>query len=294
MRKNIRMTAAVLMAFAMAAACHGKGKAPAPAQEVTAAALARGAIERTVLFTGTIVAEDAVEVFPRASGRVSKKLLNEGDPVKAGQAILQIDRDEVGLRFKPLSLDSPIDGVVGTIAVDVGAYVSDRTVPSQKPAAVVVRPGTMRVKLDVPERYLEAIRPGTNVSIMVDSLSGATYEGTIVTASPVVSAKTRTANVEAEVPNSDGRLRHGMFGRMDLVVERHDGVLIAPLNAISWEGERQFAYRIADGRAHRAEVKTGLRGEHQVEILEGASEGDLLATGSLLDLEDGEAVVVKE
>lgn len=275
------------------AACRGKGKAAPPPQEVAVATVALGSIDRKVLFTGNIVAKDAVAVYPRASGRVAEKLLKEGDPVKKGQAILTIDRDEIGYRFKPMAVDSPIDGLVGTIDVDVGAYVSDRSVSSQKSVATVVRPGTMRVRLDVPERYLEAIRPGTEVAIAVDPLGGATYAGTIVAASPVVSEKTRTANIEAEVQNADGRLRHGMFARMELVVERHDGALVVPSNAISWEGERQFVYRIADGKAHRVPVTTGLRGDIHAEILGGIAEGDLLAVGNLLDIEDGEAVTVK-
>jgi len=281
------------LVLAIMASCGGKAKGPSPQQEIETAKVVRGTIERTVLFTGNIVAKDAVNVFSRAQGRISKKLLKEGDPVKKGQGILVIDRDEIGYTFKPLIVDSPIDGYVGSILVDIGTVVYDRTVFSQNPVAVVVRPGTMRVKLDIPERYLTVVLPGTKVKMFVDSLNGDTYEGTIITSSPVVDEKTRTAKVEVEVPNVDGRLRHGMFGRINLVVGKHDNVLTVPNNAVSWEGEKQFVYKVADGKAHRTQIKTGMRNDVHVEITEGVVENDILAVGSLIDLKDGEPVAVK-
>ncbi len=281
----------VVLLLLCVAACGGKKAAPAT-QSVEATRVMKGTIEKTVLFTGNIVAKDAANVFSRQNGRVAKKLLKEGDPVKKGEGILVIDRDEIGYSFKPMIVDSPIDGYVGSLLVDEGTIVYDRTVFSQNPVAVVVRPGTMRVKLDIPERYLGVIHPGTTVEMTVDSLGSATFTGTIVTVSPVVSEKTRTANVEIELPNTDGRLRHGMFGRMNLVVERHDGVLTVPTKAISWEGEKQFLYVIADGNVRRTEVRVGMRNDVHVEILEGAAENDLVVVGDLIDLKDGELVTI--
>jgi multidrug efflux pump subunit AcrA (membrane-fusion protein) len=289
---EFRTTAAIALIFALAA-CGGGKNAARHLQEVETVKAARGNIASKVLFTGNIVAEDAVDVYSRADGKVSKKLLKEGDPVKKGDGILLIDRDDIGYKFKPLVVDSPIDGFVGKINVDVGTYVYERTTFTKEPIAVVVRPGPMRVKLDVPERYLETIHPGTEVTMIVDTLGGARYDGTISSSSPVVDEQTRTAKVEVEVPNTDGRLRHGMFGRINLVVEQHDGALVVPYSAISWEGEKQFAYRIVDGKAKRTEIKPGMRNDVDVEIVGGLSDGDEVAVGNLLDIEDGEKVALK-
>lgn len=255
-------------------------------QEVATVTVVRGPIERKVMFTGNIDAKDAAQVFPRATGKVLKKLLKEGDQVKKGQTIMTINRDEIGYTFKEMPVDSPIDGFVGSVLVDVGQAVD----PAQA-VAFVVKPGTIRVKLDIPERYMNVILPGTEVSMAVDTLDNETFTGTIVTNSPVVDPKTRTARVEIEVPNPDGRLRHGMFGRMQLVVERRDGVLLLPMDAISWEGANKYVYKVSDGKVHRVEIKPGLRNDH-VEILEGLSEGDEVVKGDLLELRDGEKVKV--
>jgi len=287
----VKRTGIIVLALLIfvSAACGGRDKRQPSLQEVGAATVTRGAIARDVLFTGNIVAQDAFDIYPRASGKVSQKLLKEGDEVKRNQPILLVERDEVGYTFKPMPIVSLADGVVGTIAVDVGSYVDP-----DRPVATVVRPGNMRVKLNVPERYVDAIKPGETVTMIVDTLGGAEYKGTIITRSPVVSEKTRTANIEVEVQNTDGRLRHGMFGRLRLVVERLEDALFVPFEAISWEGEKTIVYRIIDGKVHRVEVKPGMRNTVNVQILEGLSEGDRVATGRLLDLEDGERIKIKK
>ncbi len=285
-------TIAVILILLLIASCGGGEKKQAPAQKIEATKVTKGTIERPVLFTGNIVAKDAANVFSRANGRVSKKLLKEGDPVKKGEGILVVDRDEIGYSFKPMLIDSPIDGYVGSIFVDVGSIVYDRTVFAQQPAAIVVRPGVMRVKLDIPERYLGAILPGTEVTMIVDSLGGEAFKGSIVTSSPVVDEKTRTANVEAEFSNTDGRLRHGMFGRLNLVVEKRQDTLTVPNGAISWEGEKRFVYKVEADVVRRIEVKLGMRNDVHVEVLDGVAENDLVAVGNLIDLSDGEKITI--
>lgn len=279
----------IILAFLFAISCGGRGGSVSQPREVEVVQVTKGIIEQRVLFTGNIVAEAAFDVFPRATGKVSKKLLKEGDTVKRGKAILLVDRDEVGYTFRPMPVVSPADGLVGRILADVGTEVD-----SQTPVAVVVRPGKMRVKLDVPERYLNAILPGTIVSMRVDYLDGETFEGRIVTLSPVIDQKTRTGRIEVELPNEDNKLKHGMFGRINLVVERHDGVLVVPLGSVSWEGNKEFVLKVADGRVMRAEVKTGLRNDTHVEVLAGVAEGDTLVIGELIELKEGEVVTVRQ
>jgi membrane fusion protein, multidrug efflux system len=279
----------LVVAIAFGASC-GRGKqAPKPPREVQAATAIKGDIARSVLFTGDIEGRDAVKVFPRAPGKVSRKMLKEGDLVKRGQAILTIDRDEIGYAYKPMILDAPIDGKVGAILVDVGDNVTPQTA-----AAVVFEPGVMRVKLNVPERYLPSIVLGETVTMEVDSLGAEKFPGTISSISPYLDEKSRTAKVEVEVPNLEGKLRHGMFGRLQIPVERREGAIALPADAISWEGERRFVYKIIEGKLARAEVKTGIRADHSVEILEGVAENDRVVVGDLLTLRDGEKVTVLE
>ena len=288
------ISVATICVLALCISCSGGNKKEEALMSVKVATVTKGSIANTVLFTGNIDAQDAVNVFSRGYGKITKKLLKEGDPVKKGQTILMADRDDIGYSFKAQSIESPIDGVIGTINVDVGTFVYPRDQFDKNPVAVVVRPGDMRVKLDVPERYVGDLSIGTPVEMKVDSIGESVFPGTISSISALVDAKTRTARVEVSVPNPDGKLRHGMFGRIELAIEKKDDTLAAPYDAISWEGEKRFAYKLDGTHVRRLPVVTGLRNHKNVEILEGLKDGDVVVEGNLIELEDGKEVSVSK
>lgn len=268
--------------------CHGKQVVTEETLEVEEAVTTRGSIDRTILFTGNIEAESAAAVFPRAQGKVSKLIIKEGERVRKGEAIMLVDRDEVGFTFKAMPIVSPIDGLVGRVEVDVGDSVN----PAQA-VATVVKSQNVKMKIDVPERYLEDIRIGEKASMIVDSLGGIEFNGSIISRSPFIDEKTRTARVEVSIPNPDGKLQHGMFGRINIAVEQNTDILKIPYPAISWEGAKKFVYKIDGSKLVRTEVKIGLRNDLEAEVTEGLAERDIIAVGSLIDMKDGETVTIK-
>ncbi len=291
MKNKAAFTRAIILLTAIffLPACSGGKKKTANLQEITSAVVERKDLSLRVLFTGNIMAEDAFVVYPRAPGKVSKKLVKEGDSVKRNQPIVMLERDEVGFSFRPMPVVSLIDGIVGQIDVDVGTFVD-----LKDPVATVVRPGKIRVKLDVPERYLDTMKIGSEVQMEVDHLPNEKFTGSITSVSPYLETKTRTAVVEVGMQNEKGLLRHGMFGRLYLVIEEHKGVLSIPNKAVSWEGDKRFVYKIQGNKVSRTQITTGLRDNGNVEVLGGLSEGDAIAIGSLLDLKDNEEVEILE
>lgn len=275
----------ILLVAITLVSCGGGEKRAAKAETVMTAQVTRGAIEQRVMFMGSVHAKDAVEIFPRATGKIKQKILKEGDFVKRDQPILVAERDEVGYKFKDMPIVSPIDGVVASVDVDVGTNVGPN-----KPVAIVVSPNEMRIRLDVPERYLEKIQLGTEVTFTVDYLPGEEYKGKVAVSSPHLDEKTRTAKVEILIPNEALTIRHGMFGKVYLTIDKHEDTLIVPYDAISWEGNKRFVYRVEGDKVRRLEVETGFRNEAESEILRGVEEGDVVATSNLINLSDGEEV----
>ena len=129
--------------------------------------------------------------------------------------------------------------------------------------------------------------------MIVDSLGGEAFKGKSRRRARWSTTRRGPPASRLSCPAPTDRLRHGMFGRMNLVVERRDGVLVVPTEAISWEGDKQFVYRVADGKVNRQQVTVGLRNDTHVEIASGLAEGDVVAVGDLLELKEGEAVTVK-
>jgi membrane fusion protein (multidrug efflux system) len=107
------------------------------------------------------------------------------------------------------TLRSPVDGIVAEKRTDVGARLGEAGV-----AFVVVQLSPLKLRFQVPERYLARIHPGDAVTARVDPYPNEAFEGRIKTIGGVIDPKTRTMFAEAEFPNRDGRLRPGLFARV--------------------------------------------------------------------------------
>ncbi|HVH17582.1 MAG TPA: efflux RND transporter periplasmic adaptor subunit [Myxococcota bacterium] len=92
---------------------------------VPSAEVERGRIERIVVATGTIEPVKEVEVRPRIAGIIEKIHVDDGDSVKPGQPLVEIERDllasqlreaeaavreaRVGLRYAKIELDRAVE-----------------------------------------------------------------------------------------------------------------------------------------------------------------------------------------
>ena len=108
------------------------------------------------------------------------------------------------------TLRSPVNGIVAEKRTDVGARLGDAGV-----AFVFVQLSPLKLRFQVPERYLARIHVGDAVTARVDPYPGEAFTGTIKTVGGVIDPKTRTMFAEAEFANRDGRLRPGLFARVE-------------------------------------------------------------------------------
>jgi membrane fusion protein (multidrug efflux system) len=106
---------------------------------------------------------------------------------------------------------SPLTGVVSERRTEVGQRLGEAGV-----AFVVEQTAPLKLRFSIPERYLAELRTGQTVTARVDPYPGETFTGRIKTVGGVIDPATRTFFAEAEFANADGRLRPGLFARIDL------------------------------------------------------------------------------
>jgi membrane fusion protein (multidrug efflux system) len=106
---------------------------------------------------------------------------------------------------------SPIDGVIAEKRTDVGQRLGDNTV-----ALVVVQTSPLKLRFRVPEKYLAAVHKGQAVRATVDPYPGQVFEGKVTVVGGVIDPATRSLLVETEFPNRDGKLRPGLFARVEM------------------------------------------------------------------------------
>src|SRR6185436_487100 len=100
-------------------------------------------------------------------------------------------------------LTSPIEGVVVKKRVEVGSF-----------AFTVADMRTVKVVFAVPDVMVNTLHVGSSVAIRADAVGS--FRGAITRIDPSADAKSRTFEVEASVPNSDGKLKAGMVASVGL------------------------------------------------------------------------------
>ncbi len=227
--------------------------------------------------TGEFVSPIRSDLVPRTGGRVARVLVDEGQRVRRGQPLLELETDylkldlaraqaekaraqaaadearrdferktdlagrgsvsqavflrskagaeqaEAGLasaeaaralaqqRLDDAVLTSPVDGVVAARRTDVGERLGEASV-----AFVVEQTAPLKLRFRVPERYLAKVHVGRPVAAHVDPYPDEAFDGTVSLVGGSVDPSSRTFLVEAEFPNRDGRLRPGLFARVEL------------------------------------------------------------------------------
>lgn len=164
--------------------------------------------------------EDARREFERKKGLAANESIPQAtfdraqagyDQAKAGRASAEAALATAKQRLADSVLRSPMTGVVSERRTEVGEHLGEAGV-----AFVIVQTAPLRLRFSVPERFLGDVRPGQQVAAKVEPYPGETFSGRIKTVGGVIDPTTRTFFAEAEFPNTDGRLRPGLFARVTL------------------------------------------------------------------------------
>lgn len=201
---------------------------------------------------------------------------------------LNLQREVVENLRKNSTLLSPISGVVTARNFEAGDLFA------QMPILHIMQINQLKVMANVSEQFYTGVKVGDKVSIEVDIFPGEQFEGRVSRINPALDAATRTFGVEITIPNSNERLRPGMYARATFQMGERENVMI-PDQALQKQAgsSERFVYVIKDGVAEYRFVKDGRRVGDMIEILEGLEPGEEVATTSFTRLMSGQKVEVK-
>ncbi len=224
----------------------------------------------------------AAELLRRGSGTVAAR----------DEALAQLTNDKAALalaeaRIAKTVIKAPFGGVIGLRNVSVGDYVAvgDNLVTLSDIEE-------LKVDFRIPELFLAEVATGQELTVRVDALPGENFTGEVFAIDPQVDVNGRALVIRATLANPEGRLRPGLFARVDVVLERRPGALLLPEAALMPTKEGQTVFRVVEGVVELVPVEIGLRRKGEVEVLSGLSEGDIVVTGGQLKLRPGVPVMV--
>lgn len=184
--------------------------------------------------------------------------------------------EESGAAKHALTIHSPIAGVV----------IEKMAVAGQR-----VEPGTTLYRIadlstvwmygDVYEYELPLVQVGQEAIITLTAYPGQRFAARVAWVSPVLDAKSRTARVRFELPNSsDQVLRPEMYGTVELHAPLGER-LVVPRTAVLDSGRSQVVFVDGgDGRLVPREVRVGGRFDQAVEVLDGVTAGERVVTSA--------------
>ena len=156
---------------------------------------------------------------------------------------------------------APVNYAVAARLVSVGENVAIGA-----PMFRLVASDPIKFRGDAPERFVGEIVVGQPASLRVEAFADA-FPGAVARVNPQVNPRNRTFQVEIEVPNADGRLRAGSFGRAAVVTREDPGATFVPEGALVVFAGVTKVFSMRDGKAIEHRVETGRRAEGMVELV---------------------------
>jgi RND family efflux transporter MFP subunit len=180
------------------------------------------------------------------------------------------------------SLRAPLSGFVAVRNVSVGQFVQPYTAVLE---LVVVDP--LRLRLDIPERHVGAIREGMPVIVTLEAFPGEEFAGQIARIGAALDPNTRTLLVEAAIPNADRRLKPGQFAHTTLDLGMEDAIVVPRAAVDTFAGTHRAFVIDPTGHLEARSVTPGRDLGETVVILEGIDAEELVAISHLDQLTDG-------
>ena len=183
-----------------------------------------------------------------------------------------------------LALKSPIAGVVVERNLNPGQEIRPDN-PGDKALFVVSDPTHLWFLLDVAEKDIGRIAPGTEVSIAATSLGEERVKGRIAHVADLVDPQTRAVKVRGALTGSDERLKAEMYIVADLRVPASGGFLV-PAAAVYLRGEQHYVFvDEGNGRYARRAIVAGPITEGYQAVLQGLGANDKVVIDGALLLE---------
>lgn len=211
---------------------------------------------------------------------------------------LQTDRNNVASARRALEnasenrvLTSPVSGVVTARNYDPG----DMT--GSQPILTVAQVRPIKTIINVSETEYSLIRTGMSVDLTFDTYGEEIFKGVISKIMPTVDPTTRTFGVEITLPNSDGRILPGMFGRAVLTLGEANHVVVPDRAVVKQQGSGDkyvYTYNPETQTVDYVKVELGQRLGAAYEVISGIKPGTMVVISGQNGLTGGKKVQLQK
>jgi RND family efflux transporter MFP subunit len=185
---------------------------------------------------------------------------------------------------------APFTGVITRRNVDPGALINAGSSAGAQ-LFNIARVDPLRVYVSVPQAYAPMMKAGVQAAVTLQEFPGQKFTGTIARTADAIDQSTRTLLTEVDVPNKDGKLLPGSYGRVHFTTGNSVPRITIPVNAMMFRAEGpQAAVVGADGKVQLHTIVIGRDYGNTIEILGGIEPTDQVIINPSDSLEVGQQV----
>lgn len=223
-----------------------------------------------------------------------KSVVNQGagapqdlDDASAALKVADANLALARARFTKTRIIAPFDGTIGARKVSVGTFLR-----AGQAITELANIDEIRVTFSAPERLLEHLTTGAEVTVSTTAFAGVALQAKIIVIEPVIDLTTRSARVVARVQNPGRKFRPGMSANVSAVLGERPEALTIPNEAVFGSGTQSFVFVVhADSTVARVPLHLGTRMSDVVEVLDGLTKGMTVVRAGHQKLFDGGKVI---
>ena len=187
-----------------------------------------------------------------------------------------VKKGDVLIKLKSGDILAPYSGVLGYTGLTEDILVSNNIF-------IITLDDNSIIYSDIkiPESYSTFIKKGLPVEVTLSSFKDKTFSGEIDFVSSRINADTRSLLSRIKVKNENLELISGSLLEVRVKFDLRNSLSV-PDTSVMIEGDKSYVYKInAENIANKTEVKTGLRGDSNIEIISGLTAGDIIVAEGL-------------
>ena len=234
----------------------------------------------------------AVTVFQKQEALWKKNIGSEIQYLQAknGKETLEKKLQTLQTQLEKSRIKSPVNGTVEMIRVKQGEVAA----PGH-PILNVVNLDLIKVKADMPERYIASVKKGGQVLVEFPSLKVVT-KATVASVGSIINPSNRTFRVEIDIPNKDHALKANLLALIKLSEYQNEKALTVPTRIIQRENNEDYVYVVAQNSepvAQKRIITTGKSYGGATEVLTGLAAGEVVVDDGFQYVTDGAVVEIQ-
>ena len=218
-------------------------------------------------------------------GFVSQQQFQQAqDAATSARLAYETAKTQYDLQMEYTTVTAPIGGVIESRGIELHDHVS----PSA-PICVISGGDQRQLKFGVTEKVMKNMNVGDALTV---EKNGSTYEGNLTEIGAMVNA---SGLYDAKAAVSQGAsLTNGAKVKLTVVMDRAEGAMTVPVDAVNYDNGNAFVYCYEDGTAKKTMVEAGIYDSQNMEIISGLeADSQVIVTWSN-ELVDGQQVLLDD